>query len=318
MVMILVWELGRALRILPESQSDTIWTASLLGFWPYNNSYSSSFSNSPVADAASLLLSTLISISFHEFGHALAAASEGIEMDYIAIFILLVFPGAFVAFNFDLLQALPHFASLRLYCAGIWHNAVVLALPSSSPLSGHLSPGDVIVSLDGATINTAQEWMDTAALINQMALDLMNSSRVKSIARVTSRKGYCIPDSVLEESKKIQLVENHSGCPYDLAAFATIPCSDTRMLDVQIHCLNAKEVVKFGKCGDGWVTAKADPNTCICSQVYFLDGESVLEVALSHFTSLGSNKRGKVLRMCLLAGTLISFLTFFRIFLKFL
>ncbi|PON83798.1 Membrane-bound transcription factor site-2 protease [Trema orientale] len=317
MVIILVWELGRALRILPESQSDTIRTASLLGFWPYS-SYSS-VSISPAADAAYLLLSTLISISFHEFGHALAAASEGIEMDYIAIFILLVFPGAFVAFNFDLLQALPHFASLRLYCAGVWHNAVVLALPSSSPLSGHLSPGDVIVSLDGATINTAQEWMDTAALINQIALDHMNSSGyVKSIARVTSRKGYCIPDSVLEESKKIQLVENHSGCPDDLAAFATIPCSDTRMLDVQIHCLNAKEVVKFGKCGDGWVTAKADPNTCICSQVYFLDGESVLEVALCHFTSLGSNKRGKVLRMCLLGGTLISFLTFFRIFLKFL
>lgn len=51
--------------------------------------------------------------------------SEGIQMDYIAIFIVVLFPGALVAFNYNLLQALPSFASLRIYCAGIWHNAVV-------------------------------------------------------------------------------------------------------------------------------------------------------------------------------------------------
>lgn len=51
--------------------------------------------------------------------------SEGIQMDYVAIFIVVLFPGALVAFNYDSLLALPHFSSLRVYCAGIWHNAVV-------------------------------------------------------------------------------------------------------------------------------------------------------------------------------------------------
>lgn len=51
--------------------------------------------------------------------------SEGIQMEYIAIFIAVLFPGALVAFNYELLQALPGFAALRVYCAGIWHNAVV-------------------------------------------------------------------------------------------------------------------------------------------------------------------------------------------------
>lgn len=51
--------------------------------------------------------------------------SEGIQMEYIAIFIAVLFPGALVAFNYELLQALPRFAALRIYCAGIWHNAVV-------------------------------------------------------------------------------------------------------------------------------------------------------------------------------------------------
>ncbi|KAF4348611.1 hypothetical protein F8388_020992 [Cannabis sativa] len=443
--LILLWDLARTLHIFPESWLGDLSSASLFGFWP--------FSSSPSAvDAIYVLLSTIISVSFHEFGHALAAASEGVEMEYIAIFIAFVFPGALVAFNHNLLQSLTHFASLRIYCAGIWHNAVccslcgltlfllpwilfpfyqhtgipmVLAVPSSSPLSGYLSPGDLIVSMDGATIKSPHQWIKMADFINKLAIRNTNHSRyAKGIGIVNSGKGYCVPHSLLEESIKMQL-EDHSGCPDDLAAFATIPCFDKTIFDDQIHCLNAKQVVKHGKCGDGWVTAKADPNSCICSQdrtcsspiqrpgmiwvevsylrpyseeclqhqskvvvdsrgsdivesncggtivfvgdvismassvqltayqprwpyfgaylpnilekifvctfhvsitlallnslpVYFLDGESVLEGTLCHFTSLGSNKRGKILRLCLLGGTLISLLTLFRIFFKFL
>ncbi|CAI8606100.1 unnamed protein product [Vicia faba] len=36
------------------------------------------------------------------------------------------------------------------------------------------------------------------------------------------------------------------------------------------------------------------------AMVYFLDGESILEETLSHFTSLSPRKRKKVLRLCLL------------------
>lgn len=52
-------------------------------------------------------------------------SSEGIQVEYIAIFVAVLFPGALVAFNYELLQILERFAALRLYCAGIWHNAVV-------------------------------------------------------------------------------------------------------------------------------------------------------------------------------------------------
>lgn len=52
-------------------------------------------------------------------------SSEGIQMEYIAIFIAVLFPGALVAFNYELLQAFSQFTMLRVYCAGIWHNAVV-------------------------------------------------------------------------------------------------------------------------------------------------------------------------------------------------
>lgn len=46
-------------------------------------------------------------------------------MEYIAVFIAAIFPGGLVAFDHDLLQSLPSFNALRVYCAGVWHNAVV-------------------------------------------------------------------------------------------------------------------------------------------------------------------------------------------------
>ena len=55
------------------------------------------------------------------------ASSEGIQIEYVAVFLAVLFPGALVAFNYELLQALPSFATLRIYCAGIWHNAAVSA-----------------------------------------------------------------------------------------------------------------------------------------------------------------------------------------------
>lgn len=46
-------------------------------------------------------------------------------MEYVAMFLAVLFPGAMVALNYELLQTLPRFASLRIYCAGVWHNATV-------------------------------------------------------------------------------------------------------------------------------------------------------------------------------------------------
>lgn len=55
----------------------------------------------------------------------LLKSSEGIQVEYIAVFFAVLFPGALVAFNQELLQSLPRFNVLRVYCAGIWHNAAV-------------------------------------------------------------------------------------------------------------------------------------------------------------------------------------------------
>ncbi|XP_035544033.1 membrane-bound transcription factor site-2 protease homolog isoform X2 [Juglans regia] len=412
--MILLWELGKALFLFPpNTKLGNLSTALLFGFSPSVSGLSMS-----LADAGYIFLSTLISVTVHEFGHALAAACEGMQMEYIAIFIAGLFPGALVAFDYELLQALPQFTALRVYCAGVWHNAVccagcglvlfllplilcpfyihnecplVLDLLSTSPLSQYLSPGDLIISLDGVRIHNAQEWMEMTALIDEVSLHITNHSKYNGdFGRVTGRKGYCVPNFMTEDPEKILSVDNQSACPNDLTAFAKIPCLDMRMSDggssedghpkrrQDTHCMNAKDIVKLNKCGDGWATI-TNGSSCTCSldesclsplwmpglswveitylrssspecmqlgrnsfsisqisdlaeakchgtfvfvgdvisMVYFLDGESLLEVTLSHFTLLSPWKREMVLRACLFGGTLISLLVFVRTFFSF-
>ncbi|WCJ24433.1 hypothetical protein M5689_006393 [Euphorbia peplus] len=304
--LILVWELGIILHVFGESAAiKDVLSSFLFGFSPRVSALRLS-----LADASYLLISTLISVSVHEFGHAVSAASEGIQTEYIAIFVAVLFPGALVAFNHELLQILQPFAALRVYCAGIWHNALccavcglvvfllplvlypfyvhdeglmVLEVPSSSSLSGYLSPGDVILTLDGKRIHNEQEWGEMTALINDKVLQssrhLENS---KGLAIVHGGMSYCVSNSLVEESRMINLVDDQASCPNDLTEFVAIKCSGSSELDNGIgygysnrtenrHCLNAKDVVKLKKCNHGWVTKTTDGSNCLCSQ-----GESCL------------------------------------------
>ncbi|PRQ30241.1 putative S2P endopeptidase [Rosa chinensis] len=433
--LLLIFELGRALTLFPNHL--------LL------DTFLSSVSANPLNDAVYVVVATLVSVSVHEFGHALAAASEGIRMEYVAVFVACIFPGALVAFNDDVMQALPCFTALRVYCAGIWHNAVccavcglallllpvllfpfyihgespmVLGVPSTSPLSGYLSRGDVIVSVDGVPIRNAQEWMDMAAFLNELSLNDGNHNvDVQSVGTVSNRKGYCVPNPMMEESKQMLILDNQYSCPDGLTSFTTVPCAYTSINIEKTYCLNAKDVVKLNKCGDGWPPTITNGSNCICSQdesclspiqipgliwvevtysrpysleclrvrrksfadsrysdsmesncggtfvfvgnvismarsvqltayrprwafplgtylpnvlerilrctfqvsltlallnslpVYLLDGESILEASLLHFTLLSPRKRRTVVQVCLFGGTVISILAFLRI-----
>ncbi|XP_058101061.1 membrane-bound transcription factor site-2 protease homolog isoform X2 [Magnolia sinica] len=230
-----------------------------------------------ITDAGYMIISTLISIAVHEFGHAVAAASEGMHIEYIAIFLAILFPGALVAFNYELLQSLPPFTALRIYCAGIWHNAVVLSVSPKSPLSGSLSYGDLIVSLDGSHIHNPQEWIEKMVLMDDQTVkgsDNLEDSR--SVQAFSSRKGYCVPSYWVEESRKVQPLDEWFACPGELMAFKSWPCLGLSLTDSihrsdqnltgSMHCLPAKDVVKLKKCGDGWKTTGTNSSSCPCSQ----------------------------------------------------
>ncbi|KAF8390822.1 hypothetical protein HHK36_023121 [Tetracentron sinense] len=390
-------------------------------------------------------------------------SSEGLHIEYIAIFLAVLFPGALVAFNYELLQSLPRFTALRIYCAGIWHNAVccvvcglalfllplilyplyihgespmVLDVSPTSPLTGYLSPGDVIVSLDGLRIHEHREWTKIISLMDEQTVQNSNYSKdFRGFPAVGFRRGYCVPKSLMEDNKKIHPVDDQFACPNELTAFVIVPCFSSSMLDDGSsedshqnnregkHCLSFKDVVELKKCGDGWATTATSRSICVCSEdescltpvqvpgltwveityssphsseclqfgrnssadfksdsgktncggtfvfvgdvlsmehsvrltayrsrwpfifgaylpniiekmlactfqvsltlallnslpVYFLDGESILEVSLCYITLLSHRKRGKVLQICLFGGTLLSILAFSRIFLS--
>uniref|UniRef100_A0A2P2JQX8 Uncharacterized protein MANES_18G124500 n=1 Tax=Rhizophora mucronata TaxID=61149 RepID=A0A2P2JQX8_RHIMU len=159
---------------------------------------------------------------------------------------------------------------------------MVLDIPSTSPLSGYLSPGDLIVSLDGKYIHNVREWMEATTLIDEQTLQNLNHSDHSRGSVVRSRKGYCITTSMMAESEKVLFVDNQYTCPNGLTEFVMINCFDSSELDnlrTEVNqpnrsrcrrCFNAGDVVKLNKCGDGWRTGIINGSRLLCSQVIVL------------------------------------------------
>uniref|UniRef100_A0ACD5VP69 Uncharacterized protein n=1 Tax=Avena sativa TaxID=4498 RepID=A0ACD5VP69_AVESA len=266
------------------------------------NLLASSFSVS-IMDTLIIIASTILSIAFHEFGHAVAAASEGVQMEYVAIFIAGLFPGALVALNYDLLENLPLFSVLRIYCAGIWHNVMlcaacllmalllpvvlyplymsgdgltVMGVPQVSPLSGYLSVHDVILSVDGLNIRGTDDWMK---MLDQGTIEKISSREFlggsQSYGATTSGKGYCVPNSWLDASKNLWQINDKLACPDELIVFGKFTCNSSTTFSEtdrgsekkeaeSKYCLIAKDIVKLKKCGNGWWGTKDDESNCTC------------------------------------------------------
>lgn len=135
------------------------------------------------------------------------------------------------------------------------------------------------MSLDGIHIHNEHDWMEMASFLDRQTLKTSNHTDFTGLRVPNGRKGYCVPNSIIEESEKFQSVDNQYRCPDELTAFVTLECSDTStsrnvMSEVgqsnkreSKHCLNAKDIVKLNKCGDGWMTTVTNQSNCICAKV---------------------------------------------------
>ncbi|XP_031384429.1 membrane-bound transcription factor site-2 protease homolog isoform X5 [Punica granatum] len=354
LALLLLWELAGFLHL---HKSNANLNKLVFGFSP--TVYGLKIS---LADAGFIVLSTLISVCAHEIGHAIAAASEGVQVEHVAIFIAVLFPGALVAFNQDSLQALQRISALRIYCAGIWHNAVVklqsfvsflmciyitefrfsrgpfhvdsyyivnnfltvtfapcvlmnihlpavlcnlwidvvaLAVYFVSFVCAWSRPnGDMIVAVDDIPIRDKQDWVEAISLID---IDSnQESNHTQYVGKGSSKKGYCVPLGSLEERESIRHVDNVSTCLDDLTAFISTPCSDMDTTDYNdgsgsaeehARCLDAKEVIKLRKCGDGW-SHIVNGSSCLCLQdescVTPIKKQGSMWVEVTCFSSYGS------------------------------
>ncbi|XP_064487641.1 membrane-bound transcription factor site-2 protease-like [Ornithodoros turicata] len=143
--------------------------------------------NLPVTDILYYVCTLVICSVIHEFGHALSAVRENVRVQGCGIFVLGIFPGAYVDMPKDQLNALPAWRQLKIYCAGIWHNIVLILIAylllwcapvsykplykehggisviSVSGASGATGPsglmaGDHIVGVDNCTVSDIESW----------------------------------------------------------------------------------------------------------------------------------------------------------------
>ncbi|XP_071735509.1 membrane-bound transcription factor site-2 protease homolog [Rutidosis leptorrhynchoides] len=288
---VIMLELARVLNLYNGIPwLNNILNGSIFGFYSPVLKYSIS-----VTDIGYICISTIISVAIHELGHALAATSEGIQIEYTAVFLAVLFPGALVAFNHELLEMKPRVATLRIYCAGIWHNAalcvvcaltlfmlpfilyplyshgeglMVLDVSAESPLYNYLYPGDLITKLDGKHISTSNEWMETLHLLDKQIFQMTNY--------YISNKGYCVPNLMIAESRNAEIVDDQFKCPNELTLFTTISCMDlsrtndssngsNQLTRENVYCFPAKGVLGEKKCGDGWDNTVNNYTNCLCT-----------------------------------------------------
>ncbi|OQS07631.1 GPN-loop GTPase 1, partial [Thraustotheca clavata] len=205
----------------------------------------------PINATIYLWATVFIAVSFHEFGHALAAALCEIRIKSVGIFFAVVFPGAYV--RFDSYYNVGLVGQIKIQSAGIWHNAIlallcviqlnllpfylspffdvnqgmtVIDIPEMSAFEGIVSLGDVIVSVDHQpTLN----WSQWRSEIDNLA-KLVETNNYKE-------HGYCIPATLLKMHQS-SMTES-SCCRPDTDSDAE--CFSYMNGDHQI-CLDGKQV----------------------------------------------------------------------------
>lgn len=200
--------------------------------------------NLPSSDIPYYLTTLITSALFHEAGHALAAANEMVRLNGWGVFLLLVYPGAYVELHPDHLALISASRQLRIYCAGVWHNlvmavcgivaffllpimllplysrgvgGVVLYLPDDSVLTNKLSPATIITNVNMCPVFGTEDWYKCV--------------QEQARAPIT---GYCMPKSLLEQyhmysySDTTALPEGGRGC-----------CPDDSQSDLCFHMVTS-------------------------------------------------------------------------------
>ncbi|KAL3316436.1 Membrane-bound transcription factor site-2 protease [Cichlidogyrus casuarinus] len=130
----------------------------------------------------------LVCAILHEAGHALAALRERVRLEGFGVFLYWVFPAAYVNLNSDDLYSMHPLSQLRIFCAGVWHNFVIVVLAAivfnqlpffmypifatgngvgvaylekNSVLSGTrgLTLGDAIVRINSCSVSNQTDWI---------------------------------------------------------------------------------------------------------------------------------------------------------------
>lgn len=166
---------------------------------------------------------TLITCSIvHELGHALAAISENVHLVDVGANVWFILPVAFVNLSSERFNSLCSEKSLKILCAGIWHNIVqsliayllyqslpfifsslfhvnngvsIIEIAKLSPLAGDhgLNIGDTITNINDCLVFDENSWYECLTKIDKV------------------RPAFCLQSALihtLDESVPLKHVEN--------------------------------------------------------------------------------------------------------------
>ncbi|DBB04615.1 TPA: hypothetical protein ACH3X1_012685 [Trebouxia sp. C0004] len=268
----------------------------------------------PWGHAGYLWLATAASIAVHEAGHAVAAASEGVGVQHVGAFTLLLLPGAYVALDSGALGTLGPWRTLRVVCAGVWHNAVLCALcwlcalllpqlltplyfkgtgaavrvvNEGSPLSGQLEAGDNIWMLNQCPVTSSRSWLDCLASSN-----FHDGADHGRSPRSMHNEGYCVPQSLQQNAGSCSAGGLWNQCGgNDLCfvrgpeeeslekwanAFATRKLQASRGLSGS--CLHARSAAACPPCSTQGDPNPACPSGSVCTSPVVSPGDHMFKV----------------------------------------
>ena len=75
-----------------------------------------------------MFVAVLLSAFLHEAGHAVCALVEGVTLNGFGLFLMVLYPGAYVDLDTETLLSRSHLQQLRIYCAGVSYTRRLLFL----------------------------------------------------------------------------------------------------------------------------------------------------------------------------------------------
>ncbi|ESN99309.1 hypothetical protein HELRODRAFT_107238 [Helobdella robusta] len=218
--------------------------------------------NLPMNQVWFYLITLLVCGVLHEVGHALAAVGEDIRVNGFGIFLLLLYPGAYVDVCPHHVQSISAMRQLRIYCAGVWHNIVIVLLAvaflicfptfislfyysgrgvlvtrvnSDSPISGvsGVQVSDVIVQLDDCHVMNMNQWMNCITTVTKSTMS-----------------GYCVQkeifhDFIVNVSNKTDADQLEDCCRDNSDGLL---CFRHNHSNNKFGCLRARNVVEGRRC----------------------------------------------------------------------
>nr|CAG4708056.1 unnamed protein product [Naegleria fowleri] len=81
--------------------------------------------NLPFNQISLLIVSLIICVVVHEYGHAIAADYQDLRIENFGFSVHYFLPSAYVSIETETLEKKPLFSRLMIYCGGVWHNVLL-------------------------------------------------------------------------------------------------------------------------------------------------------------------------------------------------